>query len=75
MRDLLRKLDTGDSITDRELDQLIDALQMASDGLTRLNYSKYDLVDTDVYMKLVKCRDYKEARIRGGVWRNQRGRN
>lgn len=58
----VEKLDNGDSLTDEELDDLIFDLDLIYRGLCMLNYPQYRLTEDDVYRKLRKCCDYRDAR-------------
>ncbi len=58
----VEKLDSGDSLTDEELDDLIFDLDLIYRGLCMLNYPQYRLTEKDIQYKLQKCLGYRDAR-------------
>lgn len=56
-----RKFERGDSITDRELDMLIELFEQLELGLRAMGV-RFDLARVEVYRNLLRAEDYRANR-------------
>lgn len=62
LKELVRKFDHGDPLSDEELKHLIKKLTVLVDTLDEMNQKSYWLMYIDLNNKLKRCKEYMEAR-------------
>ena len=63
-REILKKVDNGDAITDDELAALLKQLKKAADALEPLRYEPYRLILGDIHHEISRLESYQPARER-----------